>query len=70
MECYASNCPFRVNKSSGQHVCECVACPNRTTATIVFTSTHTLSAKELREIGITLGRNTIYAKPATVLKEE
>lgn len=70
MECYASNCPFRVNESSGQHVCECVACPNRTTETIVFASTHTLSAEELRELGIKPSRNTIYVKPATAPKEE
>lgn len=70
MDCYASNCPFRGNESSNSHLCECVACPNRTTATIVFTSTHTLSAEELRELGIKPSRNTIYVKPATILKEE
>nr|DAF68544.1 MAG TPA: hypothetical protein [Caudoviricetes sp.] len=58
MECYASNCPFRVNESSGQHVCECVACPNRTTAVILRTTNRTLAAGELEWLEVTLTKNT------------
>lgn len=57
MDCYASNCPFRVNESSGQHVCECVACPSRTTAVILRTTNRTLTAEELKWLEVTLNKN-------------
>lgn len=58
MECYASNCPFRVNESSSLHRCECVACPNRTTAVILRTTNRTLTAEELKWLEVTLTKNT------------
>lgn len=58
MDCYASNCPFRVNESSNSHLCECVACPSRTTAVILRTTNRTLTAEELKWLEVTLTKNT------------
>jgi len=61
MECYASNCPFRVNESSSLHRCECVACPNRTTAVILRATNRILTAEELKWLEVSLTNNINFA---------
>ena len=60
MDCYASNCPFRVNRFNGSHWCECTACPNRTTSTTVRTTNRTLTSTELRQLEGTSTKNFNY----------
>lgn len=46
-DCYKS-CPFRSNISSNPYHCDCVACPQRTSASRTIASNHTLTQEELR----------------------
>ena len=46
-DCYRS-CPFRSNVSSNPYHCDCVACPQRTSASGTIVSNHTLTQEELR----------------------
>lgn len=49
-DCFTTDCPFRVNRTSNTNRCECVAYPNRTTNDFCIASDHTMTTKEVRRM--------------------
>lgn len=53
MDCFNYECPFRVNETSSAIRCECIACPNRSSADRLIVSNRTLTKEEIERMSDT-----------------